>query len=279
LGIVPWSSYLWCGASRPDALPPTVRIGLYEEHPLPERLAKLGQLDFPIRLALAAPSRAEFLALRDAIAQIYPQVREVYFWPVLALGEGYYPWPHSDAAAVERMAREAEGLPVLWDLEPSRGAVNLSLDNWRRNHLFMDRWLGERDTPVQLWRTFAPLGLNPIWMRLTGTHFDPGDYPTVSLQLDLYTRGDGLPSAILSRVLRCGVERYGERFIPAFGVLNDGLAADELFVSPATLRRYLQLAREAGVAEVWLFGVNGLDEEYLAVLRETLPLAPLGQQP
>jgi hypothetical protein len=39
--------------------------------------------------------------------------------------------------------------------------------------------------------------------------------------------------------------------------------------------RNLQLARGAGVAEVWLFGVNGLNDEYLSALRETLPLGSI----
>ncbi len=44
---------------------------------------------------------------------------------------------------------------------------------------------------------------------------------------------------------------------------------------PETLRRDLSLAREAGVSEVWLFGVNGMNEEYLTILRDVLPLDPL----
>mgnify|MGYP001569888165 CR=1 FL=1 len=68
------------------------------------------------------------------------------------------------------------------------------------------------------------------------------------------------------------VERYGERFVPSLGVLNDGEGPAHIFVPPTTLRRNLQLAREAGVAEVWLFGVNGLNDEYLSALRETLSL-------
>src|SRR5690349_6909990 len=47
----PWSAYAFCGRSQPAALPQTVRIGLYEEFPNPWRLAKLGQLDFPVTLA------------------------------------------------------------------------------------------------------------------------------------------------------------------------------------------------------------------------------------
>src|SRR5262245_23862245 len=57
----PWSAYAFCGHTQPAALPSQVRIGLYEEFPNPWRLAKLRQLDFPVTLAIAAPSRSKFL--------------------------------------------------------------------------------------------------------------------------------------------------------------------------------------------------------------------------
>lgn len=47
------------------------------------------------------------------------------------------------------------------------------------------------------------------------------------------------------------------------------------FISPQMLRRDLRLAREAGVHELWLFGANGLDDQYLAALHDTLPLETL----
>ena len=76
-------------------------------------------------------------------------------------------------------------------------------------------------------------------------------------------------------MLRCGVERYGAQFIPSFGVLNDAEGPAEIFVPPETLRRNLGLARAAGVSEIWIFGVNGLNSEYLSALHETLPLESL----
>ncbi len=37
------------------------------------------------------------------------------------------------------------------------------------------------------------MGLDPLFLRLAGLHFDPLHYPAVSLHLDLYARGAGLP--------------------------------------------------------------------------------------
>ena len=273
--VLPWNPYGQCGLSRPAALPSTMKVGLYEEFPNPWRLARLRQVDFPVVLAVAARSRNEFLQLRADILREYAQVREVYFWPLLAYEEGYYPGTWSSTSGVRRIAAEAEGLPVLWDLEMPLGKTRPSFRSWLRNRTFLDHWLRERTEPVHIWRSHTTMGLNPLFLRLMAMHFDPLTYPAVSLHLDLYTTGAGRPREQMARVLRCGVERYGERFIPALGVLDDGEGPADIFVPPETLRRDLLLAREAGVAEVWLFGLNGLNETYLSIIRETLPLEPL----
>jgi hypothetical protein len=255
-----------------------VKVGLYEEFPNPWRLAKLRQLDFPVTLAVAARSRAEFLDLRETIRQTYPQVREVYFWPLLRPEEGYYPGAWSAPQGVQRLIDDADDLPLLWDLEIPRGAIHLrdlTLAHWWANRPTLARFFAEHSQPVHIWRTHVSMGLNPAFMRLIAMHFDPADYPQVRLHLDLYTTGAGQNADELTRILRCSVERYGTRFIPSFGVLNDGEGPAEIFIPPDTFRRNLRLARAAGVSEIWIFGANGLNSDYLAALRDTLPLESL----
>jgi hypothetical protein len=274
----PWSAYAFCGSLQPTALPQTVRVGLYEEFPNPWRLAKLRQLDFPVTLAVAAGSRAEFFQLRETIRRTYPQVREVYFWPLLTPEEGYYPGPWSSPVGVQRLTADATDVPLLWDLEIPRGTTSLrslSLAHWWANHRTLTRFFADRSQPVHIWRTHVSMGLNPTFLRLTAMHVDPVDYPQVRLHLDLYTTGAGQNADELTRILRCGVERYGARFIPSFGVLNDQEGPAEIFVPPDTFRRNLRLARTAGVSEIWIFGVNGLNSDYLDALRDSLPLESL----
>jgi hypothetical protein len=251
-----------------------VRVGLYEEFPVPWRLEKLERVDFPVTLTVAAPSRVEFLQLREQIEASYPVVEEVYFWPVLSHEEGYYPGTWSDPVGVRRVALEAADLPVLWDLELPLHQPDLQPEHWLRNRDFLSRWLARRETQVQIWRSHWSMGLDPLFLRVVGLHYDPRAYKAVKLQMEFYMTGEGMPTDTLKRILRCGVEQYGERFVPSFGVLNDGEGPGEIFVPPETLRRNLRAARAAGVQEVWLFGVNGLNEDYLNAVRAELPLAP-----
>ena len=270
--VLPSDPYASCGETQPTELPKTVRVGLYEEFPVPWRLDRLHYVDFPVNLAAGSSSRAKFLGMREMIRSTFPQVREVYFWPLLSQSEGYYPGTWSDAEAVQRAARAAEGLPTLWDLEMPPDLKHPSIGSWPENRVFLGQWLGSRAEPVHVWRSHASMGLDPAFLRLVGMHFDPLDYPAVSLHLDLYERGDGRPAAQMSRILRCGVEHYGARFIPALGVLDDGYPAPEQFIRFELLRRDLQLARAAGVSEIWLFSVNGLTPSVVRMLHETLPL-------
>lgn len=267
-------------AVQSPSLPATVHVGLYEEFPNPWRLAKLEQVDFPVTLAVAAPTHDAFLQLRESIQRDYPQVRTAFFWPLLTAEEGYYPGPLSDPQAVRRVMAEAADLPVLWDLELPPGLKHIAppLRSWSQNRATTADWLRTRTQPVHIWRSYALLGLNPWLLRLAGLHYDPLEYPAVSLHLDLYTTGAGQPEDGLQRLMRQGVAAYGARFIPSLGVLNDGEASASQFIPPETLRRNLRIARAVGVSELWLFSVNGLNDAYLQAVREELPLEPLSSQ-
>lgn len=274
----PWSAYAFCGHSTPAELPATVRVGLYEEFPNPWRLAKLSQLDFPVTLAIAARSREEFLALRSEIQATYPQVREVVFWPLLADEEGYYPGPWSDPAGIKRLINDSADLPLLWDLEVPRGIKNirtLSISNWWENRSVLAKLFETHPQPVHIWRTHTSLGLDSLFLRLMGMYVAPNQESNARLHLDLYATGRGQDSRQLWQMVRCGVEQYGERFIPSLGVLNDQEGPPEIFVPPATFRRNLEIARGAGASEIWIFGSNGLNSEYLNAIHDTLPLEPL----
>jgi hypothetical protein len=104
---------------------------------------------------------------------------------------------------------------------------------------------------------------------------DPNANPNLRFHLDLYTTGAEQNAGQLARMIRCGVERYGQRFVPSFGVLNDGEGPEQIFVPPATLQRNLQIARESGASEIWLFGSNSLNQEYLAAIHAILPVERL----
>jgi hypothetical protein len=247
-----WDPYAFCGNSEPVSLPATVRIGLYEEFPVPWRLDKLARIDFPVTVALAAPSVAEFEVVREQVQTAYPQVKEIFYWPLLSKEEGYYPGPFSQADAVERVTAGSEDLPVLWDWELPLGIPNVNLQNWWQVHTFTNNWLNSRTPPTHIWRSHASMGLDPLFLRLIGMHYDPRDYENLYFHINMYTVGDGAPPDDVYRILRCGVETYGDRFIPDFGSLDDGEGPVEIFLSRSPQRDDSSgaIARKAGTLPV-----------------------------
>jgi hypothetical protein len=275
--LLPWHAYGECAPTPPESLPATVRVGFYEEFPNPWRLAKLSQLDFPITLAIAAPNRQEFERLRDEISASYPMVREVIYWPTLSLSEGYYLGGLSEPQAIQRVINESRDLPLLWDLELPRQpppSFATLIDRSRQNRPLMGDFFRQQQQPIHIWRTHTSMGLDPLFLRMFGMQFSPDDAPEIRLHLDLYTMGTGAGANAddVRRITRCGIRHYGERFIPSLGVLNDQEGPAEVFITPEDFRRNLQIVREEGAAEVWIFGSNGLNQEYLQALHDLLPL-------
>lgn len=205
-------------------------------------------------------------------------MKGVTLWPILKKSEGYYPGSWSDTDAVERVAEESDGLPVLWDMELPLHGASFSPINWWHNRLFLDQWLRDRKQPVAIWRSYNSMGLNPLFLRLAGLHFDLEEYPEVSLHLDLYNTGSGIPAKRMKRIIRCGVEHHGKRFVPSLGVLDDGLGEKSEFTELETFKRDLKLAREAGVFEIGIFGVNGLTPKVIDAIHDTLPLQKPSQK-
>ena len=280
--LLPWDPYQGCGEG---AVPlresigergPTI-VGLYEEFPNPDRLVRLENIDFPVDLAVASPSREHFMGIRDWIHQRYPMVRTIYFWPVLDREAGYYPGSWSRHDAVRDAIEETQSLPVLWDLEfplplmrGEWGIADLSLRDVRRNKQILSDWLQCRSAPVHIWRSHRSFGLNSPLLRAAGMHFDPGRFEAVTLHLDLYMTGSGVAADRLRQILRCGVAAYGDRFAASFGVLNDGEGRAEEFVPPDVLERNLNIAAQEGVAQVWLFGLNGVTRDTANMVRRIL---------
>jgi hypothetical protein len=275
--LLPWHAYGECAPKPPESLPTTVRIGFYEEFPNPWRLAKLSQLDFPITLAIAAPNRQEFERLHDEISANYPMVREVIYWPTLSLSEGYYLGGLSEPQAIQRVIDESRDLPLLWDLElprqPPVSFLKLSERSLHNRPLIGD-FFRHHQQPIHIWRTHTSMGLDPLFLRSLGMQYSPDDAAQIRLHLDLYTMGTGAGANAddVRRITRCGIQQYGERFIPSLGVLNDQEGPEEHFVTVEDFRRNLQIVREEGAAEVWIFGSNGLNQDYLQALHDILPL-------
>jgi hypothetical protein len=265
--LIPTDPYAQCGDSTPERLV-TPAIGIYDENPDFNLWNKLEEAKFVDSIAVAAKTEEEYLYYKNEINTTHPHI-DVKFWALLSLDEGYYPGPWSDHKAVERIIQEVGNHPVLWDSEMPFKGKSFSFINWYKNKTIIHTWLLDREERVDVWRAHETMGLNPLFLRLTAIHSDPNEYPNTYMHLELSTTGEGLPDERIYKVLRCGVEEYGEKFVPSFGMLNDLKENESLYIPLDTLKRYLVAAQNAGVSEVWLFSLRGLSTETIDMINQT----------
>ncbi len=268
-------SYAQCDTAKERELPQTVKVTFYEEFPNPWRLSKLQLVNFPFDIAVAAHSRKEFLSLQKEIHDNYPFAREIYYWPLIPLDQGYYPGALSDHKIISRTLNESHGLPILLDSEFKPGGPDISVEtiqNWWKNTEFIDQWIKDHpDQQIDVWRSHPTMGFHSPFLDLLGIHIDPNKYTNVSMHYNLYSDND-LSNGQKENILCNGISEYGpEKFVPALGVLDDGVDGG-MFIPIDIFRHDLELARAAGVNRVAIFGVNGLNEEYVRAINETLPL-------
>ncbi len=266
--LTPFDPWANCG-NTVAVNPSKTRVGVYDENPDFRFWGKLREAEFIDSIAVAARTREEFLYYQSEIKKVAPNVK-VKFWALLPTGEGYFPGPFSDRKGVKRLISEVGELPVVWDSELPYNWNSFSPVNWYENKDLVDKWLKKRKERVDVWRSYDIMGPDPLFLRWAALHVDPNEYPNVYLHLDLYATGKGFSNERLMQILRCGVEKYGDKFIPSFGMLSTGKKSPETYITMDTLKRYLKIAQKAGVSEVWLHSLEGLNSETIAAIRESL---------
>lgn len=65
-----------------------------------------------------------------------------------------------------------------------------------------------------------------------------------------------------------GLRKYGDNYIVGFGTIAVGVGGNEPLLAPEQLEKDLRIAEEAGVKEVVLFRLGGLDKKYVKVMEK-----------
>ena len=96
-----------------------MKIYFFEEFPNNSTLSKLSLVKFPTKLFLADYSIEGFKLYDKEIRKEYKNVKELIWWPVLNVDEGYWLSPFSKRKALLRLFHQLmnEKIPILWDAE------------------------------------------------------------------------------------------------------------------------------------------------------------------
>src|SRR3989344_4598289 len=99
-----------------------MQISFFEEFPNSSNLSKLDLIKFPTRLYLAEYSIEGYKQYKKELQSKYKNLKEVIWWPILNVNEGYWLSPWSKRRALLRLFHCLlnEKISILWDAELPR---------------------------------------------------------------------------------------------------------------------------------------------------------------
>ena len=244
-----------------------MRVSFFEEFPSPENLEKLKFIQWPSRLFLAARSLEEFLHLKEQFKNKY--VTEIIYWPVLSKKEGYWFSPFSKRKALLRIFNEvkSKNVPVMIDAElPTTQNPILYFTqafNFFRNRKILRNFVKEYPS-VYVAEYFPLHGWRASVLKFLGVSFSSRNHHVIKM---VYTSMRPLENKPFESYLKNAKTLFRDRFLLGLGVIATGVTGKEHVLSLKQLERDLELAKNAGIEEVVLFRLGGLDKEYARVCK------------
>lgn len=245
-----------------------MRVNFFEEYPEDGELERASLIDFPSTIFIAADSVAAYRRHRDELASINPDVESAY-WPLL--GESYWVSPFADGDELAALFEATHDLedPVLLDLELPVKRPRQFLRNgtdFFRNRRIIREFIEEADTEI-VTAEYPPLPVVDRLFEPLGIAYDATDLGHVRCPM-YYT--SILPEGLVEQVgdTVTAMARADGRVIVGLGTIATGVFDDEPILPPAGLERDLERMADAGIDEVGIFRLGGLDDAYYEVIQQ-----------
>jgi len=235
-----------------------MKVSFFEEFPNKKNLEKLKLLP-KTKVYLAAKSIDEFRKITKGLKG------EFVYWPILAEKYGYWisPWSEPDKLKKLFEVLEKSKVPVMLDLEPPkhRWQIFTKLQNFQGNRKLIKKFIKRnRDKVYTVERAHIPLFFSKI-MGLS--------YPSKRI-LMYYTSffRPFMPDHILLNRLKKKAEYCADNDCSlAIGLIATGIHGFEPVYGAKELNEDLQIAKKAGVKEIIIFRLGGLNKELINVIK------------
>lgn len=241
-------------------------ISFFEEFPTRANLSKLKLVKWPTKLYIAAKSLKEFNKIKSSIKNRH--VKEVVYWPILSKKEGYWISPFSEMKALLRVLGEVD-VPVMIDAElpTTRNPVLYftQLFNFLSNRKLIRKFVSSHHD-VYIAEYYPTGKFKESVMSFLGLHFDLNRFNSKVIKM-VYHSMHSFDREFIVQKLKEGRSEFGSRFIVGYGVIAQGVA-DESMLSVEQLEEDLRIAKAAGLKEVILFRLGGLNKKYCSVLEK-----------
>ena len=246
-----------------------MQISFFEEFPTAKNLSKLSLINWPIKLYVGANSVAEFNQIRFTLKNKY--VKEVIYWPLLKKKEGYWISPFSSRSALQRTFRELneKKVFVMLDLElPTTRNPWLYLTeglNFFRNRNLIKNFIENYAGQVYLAEYYPRGKLMGEILEFFGLHYRNKKLNIIKM---IYHSMHKFNEEFIFDEMKHGRKERGERFLAAYGTIARGIQRNEPILSLKQLKKDLELADSAGIKEVIIYRLGGLNRSYANLLKQ-----------
>lgn len=246
-----------------------MQISFFEEFPTAKNLEKLKLINRPTKIYLAASSLREFDKIKSLIKN--KNVREIVYWPILKKKEGYWISPFSSRKALMRIFSELRGkkISVMLDLELpttknpflyfTQGLIFFRNRRLIRN--FVENYAGQ----VYLAEYYPQGKLKERILDFFGLHYSNKKVKVIKM---IYHSMHSFNEKFIHDKMKLGRGEYGERFLVAYGTIAKGIQRNEPILSLKQLKKDLELANSAGIKEVVIYRLGGLNKNYANLLKQ-----------
>jgi hypothetical protein len=245
-----------------------MKISFFEEFPNTENLEKLELINFPTKLYLADSNIKKYKVYRKYLKDKYSHLEEVIWWPTLKIQDGYWlsPWTKRRALLTLFHSLSNENFPILWDAEYPR-----------KRSLFFTEFLNSFKNKEMIKRFFqnykskiytAEYMADNFIMEMNFLNFDPKIFNNIKIKMLYNSMHEWLTESRLRKMINNYKDKYGDKVIIGLGLLAPGVESNSKVLTKEQLERDLKICKEAGIKEVVLFRLGGLNKEYLNIIKK-----------
>ena len=249
-----------------------MQISFFEEFPNSTNLNKLDLIKFPTKLYLAEYNIEGYKQYKKELQIKYKNLKEVIWWPILNIDEGYWLSPWSKRRALLRLFHQLlnEKISILWDAEfPKKRSLIYwqffkSFKNKRLIKEFFKRYKGQIYTAEY----FTNNKIMHKFLEYNCLFFDPNKYHNIKIKMLYSSMHTWLNEENLENEIKKYKQEYKNNFIIALGLLNKGINNNEKLISKENLKKDFDICKKLKVKEVVIYGLKGLDKEYLEIINK-----------
>ncbi len=249
-----------------------MQISFFEEFPNTENLSKLDLISFPIKLYLADYSIEGYKQYKKELQEKYKHIKEVIWWPVLNMKEGYWFSPWSKRKALLRTFDHLlyEKVPIMWDAEfPKKRMLLFTQMFWYfTNKKLIKAFFKKYQGKIYTAEYFTDNTFMKKFLESVCLIFDPNEYPITKIKMMYSSTNKRLTEGMMRYEIKDYKEKYKDKFAVGLGLLAWGINGNEALLSLEQLERDLNICKSLNVKEVVIFRIGGLTKEQTNLLKK-----------